>query len=83
MNENWFSCFFANVLGSQLPAAIPTCYLIYFRYDHSNKGELTVKEFFNVLKIQNKIEISLADVQRFLSFFLSLKAFKVLLLTDS
>merc|ERR1712227_275842 len=35
-----------------------------YRYDHSNKGGLTVKEFFNVLKIQNKIEISLADLQR-------------------
>ena len=32
------------------------------RYDHTNKGELTVREWFNVIKVQNKVDISLDRV---------------------
>merc|ERR1712109_271803 len=33
------------------------------RYDHTNKGELTVREWFNVIKVQNKVDISLDRLQ--------------------
>ena len=33
------------------------------RYDHTNKGELTTREWFNVIKIQNKVDISLEQVE--------------------
>ena len=43
---------------------------IYFvRYDHSGKGELTIKEWFNVVKIQNKVDISLEKVETFFWLF--------------
>ena len=34
------------------------------RYDHTNKGELTVREWFNVIKVQNKVDISLDRVSQ-------------------
>ena len=42
------------------------------RYDHTNKGELTIKEWFNVLKIQNHVDTSL-DMVRLLCLFLCKK----------
>ena len=33
------------------------------RFDHSSKGELSVREWLNVIKIQNKVDISLASVR--------------------
>ena len=33
------------------------------RFDHSSKGELSVREWLNVIKIQNKVDISLATVR--------------------
>ena len=40
------------------------------RYDHSNKGELSIKEWFNVLKIQNHIDTSM-DMVRNIIFFVT------------
>ena len=34
------------------------------RYDHSGRGELTIKEWFNVIKIQNKVDISLEKLTK-------------------
>lgn len=34
------------------------------RFDHSSKGELGVREWLNVIKIQNKVDVSLATVIR-------------------
>ena len=33
------------------------------RFDHSSKGKLSVREWLNVIKIQNKVDISLASVR--------------------
>ena len=33
------------------------------RYDHSSQGELSVREWLNVIKIQNKVDISLSSVR--------------------
>ena len=32
------------------------------RFDHSSRGELSVREWYNVIKIQNKVDISLERV---------------------
>ena len=32
------------------------------RYDHTNRGELSVRDWLNVIKIQNKVDISLSTV---------------------
>ena len=42
------------------------------RYDHTNKGELTIKEWFNVLRIQNHVDTSF-DMVRFLCLFVCKK----------
>ena len=41
------------------------------RYDHSNKGELSIKEWFNVLRIQNHIDTSL-DMVRFICLYVKI-----------
>ena len=33
------------------------------RFDHSGKGELTDKELFNVLKMQNQVDCSKEEVE--------------------
>ena len=45
------------------------------RYDHSNKGELSIKEWFNVLRIQNHIDTSMDMVRtRDLDHILSIES---------
>ncbi len=39
------------------------------KFDHSHKGSLTVDEYFNVLKLQNGIDISKDEVQVSLAIF--------------
>ena len=48
-----------------------------YKFDHAGKGTLTVDEYYNVIKLQNKVEVSKDEIRRLVADLKMDKNFKI------